>query len=920
MSFDTRWLLLQSQQLLFIIQSISCIVKCNLLFFLCQKAYNATKIPKQLFFLFILLISGIVVDFSWITSLIKELWLPNADYKIFLFIIRIAWAFNCLLYVSLGIFIESLCEKNYSLKINQKIVLLLSSIWVIYFFSTALFCFNTWSVDKRIFELFMMQIGTVAQQLILFINLIIIIKKLHSFVFPNILRKQLTILIKYLFVPYLITQIFESVFSCPNFLLIFVTPLLCNIIAGISSTLLMFALYYSIKKIMRLRFLNFAEQIQAPFRFTFANNLRKLLPSLSKATTLNEVNTLTQLFFANTFNIDSSRFSFYFRNIERTLPFEEPETPRSLLQEETIVEKLINNPIKNCILLEHINKQQILMYDEVEFSEFYQKNALNREVLDFLTELHAEVFLPVYDQEVMVAYIIIGYNVRNHKREFFSDVEHDEMVAIAGYLGSTIMAVHNKHIKELFARYKKTTNELYSKQQENNQYRESILSFARINKQNQIGILFYKNHRFVFANQSAKELISIDINTFDGHPITKALKALVREAEEYKKGQTTTIEDGNGNKLVVTALLHLEKNTIIITIRYPELSDIFNKQVDYLRNPSDIDFLLYLETNESGKIINRLIPSSGRKLYNFKISLLKAALNKEAMLLIMEEDDLQPITDVMHYISLRTNIYTLNLKAPEKNNSIAIKLFGMNPIFGTFEQALFEQLNTRGTLFIQNIHFLELSTQELLAQYIRYGYYSSVKSSKQIFADIRIICSSTAHLQQLAQEGRFSKALFNELRETIITLPLLLELPPEELDDLIKGLSVQAINTNTDLSKKFLEFTPRDKDKLITGRPTSLTGLRKKVTQLLVEKSRKHEVYESIVFDASSHIADPELAEAARLGKNALRDRKKLVMLMERFDGNQNKVASFLGVNRSSINRRLKAYKIEVYDDENSEV
>ena len=102
-------------------------------------------------------------------------------------------------------------------------------------------------------------------------------------------------------------------------------------------------------------------------------------------------------------------------------------------------------------------------------------------------------------------------------------------------------------------------------------------------------------------------------------------------------------------------------------------------------------------------------------------------------------------------------------------------------------------------------------------------------------------------------------------------------------------------------------------------RSLSMSGLRKKINQILVEKSKKNEIYDNVTFDPASHIVDPDLAEAARLGKNALRDPKRLVMLMEKFEYNQNKVAAFLGVNRSSINRRLKAYKIELYDPEEDE-
>ena len=53
------------------------------------------------------------------------------------------------------------------------------------------------------------------------------------------------------------------------------------------------------------------------------------------------------------------------------------------------------------------------------------------------------------------------------------------------------------------------------------------------------------------------------------------------------------------------------------------------------------------------------------------------------------------------------------------------------------------------------------------------------------------------------------------------------------------------------------------------------------------------------------------LIQASRLGKHALRDHKIMVMLWNKFK-NQNKIAAFLGVNRSSVNRRCKEYNLEV--------
>ena len=80
--------------------------------------------------------------------------------------------------------------------------------------------------------------------------------------------------------------------------------------------------------------------------------------------------------------------------------------------------------------------------------------------------------------------------------------------------------------------------------------------------------------------------------------------------------------------------------------------------------------------------------------------------------------------------------------------------------------------------------------------------------------------------------------------------------------------------------------------------------------QLLVLKSKKNDISHDTQFDPAYQVSDPELIEAARLGKHALKDRKTMINLWHKFKS-QNKIATFLGVNRSSVNRRCKEYNLQ---------
>ena len=85
--------------------------------------------------------------------------------------------------------------------------------------------------------------------------------------------------------------------------------------------------------------------------------------------------------------------------------------------------------------------------------------------------------------------------------------------------------------------------------------------------------------------------------------------------------------------------------------------------------------------------------------------------------------------------------------------------------------------------------------------------------------------------------------------------------------------------------------------------------LKAKVKYLLIQKSKKNNIYDETIFDPAYSVSDPSLIEASRLGKQALKDPQIMAMLWNKFK-NQSKIAAFLGVDRSSVNRRCKEHKL----------
>lgn len=887
--------LLESYEFLLVILLVAAGLKALNLFMLAgQEAQTTARQPWL--FLLMLLATNLVVDIAWIIKLIQIIYLPDMV-QIPSLAVRLAWGMWVAQYQFLALFLESLVKKKLVFKWRHKLTIAGSALIFLFAVGFSILYFNCTTVQDMPQIWFQARSASIFYALFIIfpISFIVAGRKIRNRQVPRILIQQLKLLLLGCIAPIWITDALQTVpFSLsPNWVTNSYTAV------GFSTLLVACLTFYCTRRIIGLRFLNMQTHVAAQARLNFTNNFKALLDRFTSVTNMQELGHISQSFFKESFEIPLNKTKLYIRATE----FNDVSHDQLRSLTETFLSTHENT------ICDIMRKAKILIHDEIAFNNFYEENKENSALLRFLETINADIFLPIYEKDKLVGYIIIDRHARSIN-EFYSDAERDEMLIFTNYLANIINLIAHRNLDELIHQEKVLREELYRKHQEASQYKESIRSFMRSNKQKAIGIVFYKNRKFTLANQEAKELIKINPSTQEGHPLSKSLKAIAMQVEQYKAPQTCFAKDGHGNTLILSAVQNLEYNNVIITVSYPEISDILKSQVDNLQDPSEWDYLLYLETTKTGQLINQLIPGSGQTLLNFKIDLLKTALSKKALLLDMPEEDLQPTVELLHHISLRSTLHILTLTRPSHNFETAIKLFGINPIFG-YENSqtppLLEKLDEVGTLSIQNVHFLDLESQEYLAEYIHYGLFRKFKSEQKISSNVRIICTTNENLAVLVQEGKFSKSLYNELNHTTLSLPSLLSLNEEEVRSLAQGFSEQAIST--DAMKNLLELTDKDKTKLVNKRPTSLQELKEKVQQLLVMKSKKNDISYDTQFDPAYQVSDPELLQAARLGKHALKDRKTMIHLWHKFKS-QNKIATFLGVNRSSVNRRCKEYNL----------
>lgn len=897
-------------EFLAVVNTASCLLKISLLSILIYRVYNTPLISKTKKRSFVLiatsLVCAILCDSTWIVKLYSLISSTPTDYRIVLLLIRIAWAGVVLNFHALSLLLESMPEPNYRYPKRHYLLSCISGCLVLFFVHAVFFNFHCFSPAQRPY------LENVAEQFISFYVFFILVLpsfcialyKLYTRKIPVILQKQIRIFMWGLVAPYWIGEFIQSN-PFEMFHASFVTH--SYAISGLSTLLFTFMLYFSAKKIMGFRFLNITTHtyISSFHKTSFIHNFKTVIGQFGSTTSIHELNNIIQHFLKETFDVQLNKSWLH-------ILFKD-DTNQIQVQDEriaTVISAFMNHA---RLATTDLISYELLVYDEIEFSHFYDPTSLKSELLSFLQEINTDIVLPIYDDKKnLFACLIIEKSARN--KAIYTRTEQDEMVMFGKYLYNVINLLRNKKVDLLLEQKNHLEHELYLKKQVAAQYQESIRSFIDTTLEKQIGVIFYKNSRFIYANYSAQKMVPHDLNKNTGDQVTKILKKIAVSVESYKIPKTETLTLQNGTSLIALASPHLEQNIVVITLSYPDISDVVRQQSTLLANPHEFDYVLYLSTTKLGIRINELIPINDSIFFNFKIELLKLALSKKALLLTMPNDDLIAVVELLNHVHSATQATTIEITKSTDQVSLAIELFGINPLFGQTHlqqnKPLLRTLHDSATLFLKNIDLLSIEIQEHLLEYIKTGWFRPIKSTNRSESKVRIICSSNQDLSLLASKGLFNHELYKELHKTTLSLPSLISLPEQAIDELTDTISTNLI-TNGNLAP-LLALNKREKATLISQRPSSLYALKKRIHSLIAQKAKQESVQtDSPLMHDFLDINDPDLITAARLGKHALKDSKMMSMLWHKLSGNQNKIAALLGVNRSSVNRRCRAYNLQ---------
>ena len=232
-----------------------------------------------------------------------------------------------------------------------------------------------------------------------------------------------------------------------------------------------------------------------------------------------------------------------------------------------------------------------------------------------------------------------------------------------------------------------------------------------------------------------------------------------------------------------------------------------------------------------------------------------------------------------------------------------------NELFGVEENGLikhtglFENAN-KGSLFIDEVAEMPIQTQIKILRVLTEQSFTRMGGEKVVNIETRIISSSTKDLLLEIEKNNFRKDLYHRLNVVELILPRLVD-RMEDIDELItyfaesfcksNGFQIKDVRMNVKKSHHHYDW------------PGNIRELKNAVERQLII-GEKQELFENTDFiddfEEKNVISMPIKNAREAFEKNYLSSQLK------RFDGNISKTASFIGMERSALHRKLKQLKI----------
>jgi two-component system response regulator HydG len=219
------------------------------------------------------------------------------------------------------------------------------------------------------------------------------------------------------------------------------------------------------------------------------------------------------------------------------------------------------------------------------------------------------------------------------------------------------------------------------------------------------------------------------------------------------------------------------------------------------------------------------------------------------------------------------------------------------------------QLAHRGTIFLDEVGEMSVTTQTKLLRVLQEKEFEPLGSTRTVKADVRVIAASNKDLEREVKEGRFREDLFYRLNVVPVSLP-----PLRERKDDIPALAAHFFAIYRDKNRKELKDISGKAMDLLTRYdwPGNIRELENGIERAVILARGEIIAPADLPPIIQALSKDREIQGLNLPSGISIQEVEKALILktLEDTGGNRSRAAEILGINRRTLQNKLKEYGI----------
>ena len=221
------------------------------------------------------------------------------------------------------------------------------------------------------------------------------------------------------------------------------------------------------------------------------------------------------------------------------------------------------------------------------------------------------------------------------------------------------------------------------------------------------------------------------------------------------------------------------------------------------------------------------------------------------------------------------------------------------------------ELAQGGTLFFQDVDALPLEAQAILINALEIGVVQRLGSQRPVEIDARVIASTSADMEKLISQGAFRPDLYYRLSTFTVTLPPLRERPrdiPLVAERILTrftrqlGYQVSLAPEAMDVFRKYAWPGNIREMEAVLGRAVTLAGGAGWISLEHIPASVRLMETNPQAVQSSLQVRISSLREM---------ERETILLMLHMYRGNVSRMAQVLDISRTTLWRKLKAFRID---------